>query len=61
MPASDDGAHLSGGIADDAIWQQRFGALASLASHQYALPTGAVGKLFLETLVSEWKGVLDRC
>jgi hypothetical protein len=54
------GTHLTGGIADDAIWQEHWLQLVSFPSHAYGLPSGAVGKRFVERAAEELKGVKSR-
>ena len=54
------GKHLTGGIADDALWQERWLQLASFPSHAYDVPSGAVGKRFVERVAEELKGIRSR-
>ena len=54
------GAHLSGGIADDALWQERWLQLVAFPSHAYDVPSGAVGKRFVERVAEELKGIKAR-
>jgi hypothetical protein len=54
------GTHLSGGIAEDALWQERWRQLISFPSHAYDVPSGAVGKRFVEKVADELKGIRSR-
>jgi hypothetical protein len=54
------GTHLSGGIANDAPWQERWLQLVSFPSHAYKVPSGAVGKRFVEKVAEELKGIQSR-
>jgi hypothetical protein len=54
------GTHLSGGIANNAPWQERWLRLVSVLSHAYGVPSGAVGKRFVERVVEELKGIKSR-
>lgn len=54
------GSHLSGGISDDKLWRVRWNILLTLPLKQYRIPTGSVGKEFLDILTSELQGVLER-
>ena len=55
-----DGTHLSGGIEDDKIWQDRMNQLIVLQPQQYDLPKGAVAHRFIEELDDLFKGVMER-
>ena len=55
-----DGSHLDGGVADDAIWQRRWHQLAAQSAIWYTTPSGAVGHRFAAILTAEWRGVLGR-
>ena len=55
-----NGSHLDGGVADDAIWQRRWRQLAAQSASWYAMPSGAVGRRFTAILDAEWRGVLGR-
>ena len=57
---SNDGSHLDGGVADDAIWQRRWHQLAAQSAIWYTTPSGAVGHRFAAILTAEWRGVLGR-
>lgn len=54
------GTHLHGGISDDAVWQAYWRRLIPLQPQQYNLPTGAVGRRFIETLTDLLIGVKRR-
>ena len=60
FPHHNDGSHLDGGIADDALWQRRWHRLAAQSASWYTTPSGAVGRRFTATLAAEWRGVLAR-
>jgi hypothetical protein len=55
-----DGTHLDGGIADDAQWQEYWRKLVVLPPQRFDVPTGAVGRQFVETLTEELVGVRER-
>ena len=55
-----DGTHLRGGIANDAIWQRRWKRMAQLATTRYQVPPGKVGRRFITVLVHEFRGVRER-
>jgi hypothetical protein len=44
------GAHLDGGITDDLMWQDYWRRLVVFPSQTYDVPSGAIGRQFLETL-----------
>ncbi len=54
------GTHVTGGIADDAIWQEHWLQLVSFPSHAYDVPSGAVGKRFVDKVTDELKGIVSR-
>jgi hypothetical protein len=54
------GTHLNGEIANDAIWQECWRQLISFPSHAYDVPSGAVGKRFVEKVTEELKGIVAR-
>ena len=54
-----DGSHLDGGVADDAIWQCRWLRLAAHSDTWYAMPTVSVGRRFMAILAVEWQGVIE--
>ena len=60
FPHHNDGSHLNGGIADEALWQCRWSRLAAQSSSYYAMPSGAVGRCLMAILAAEWRGVLGR-
>ena len=57
FPHHNDGAHLDGGIADDAAWQRSWRQLAAQSASWYATPSGAVGRRFTAILAAEWRGL----
>ena len=59
-PHHNDGAHLEGGVPDDAMWKSRWRRLAAQSSSWYYTPPGKVGSWFTAVLSAEWQGVLDR-
>jgi hypothetical protein len=54
------GTHLLGGIADDALWQERWLQLVFSPSHAYDIPSGAVGNWFVERVAEELQGIKSR-
>ena len=60
FPHHNNGAHLDGGITDDAVCQRRCRRLDYHSESWYAMPSGAVGRRFTAILAAEWQGVLDR-
>ena len=60
FPHHNDGSHLGGGVADDAIWQHRWRRLAAQLAIWYVTPSGTVGCRFTAILAAEWQGVLGR-
>ena len=60
FPYQNGGSHLDVGIADDAAWQRHWHRLAAQSVSWYAMPSGAVGRLFTAILAAEWRGVLAR-
>ncbi len=54
------GEHLSGGIADDKVWQTRMGKLMPYHSRLYSLPRGKPATRFLTTLAALFDGVVGR-
>ena len=44
-----DGSHLDGGVADDALWQRCWCQLAAQSESWYATPSGVVGRCFRES------------
>ena len=60
FPHQNDGSHLDGGIADDAVWQRHWHQLAAQSTSWYATPSGAAGRQFTAILAVEWRGVLSR-
>ena len=53
FPHHNDGSHLNGGVADDAIWQHRWLRLAYQSAIWYATPAGVVGPRFTAILAVE--------
>jgi hypothetical protein len=51
------GTHLTGGIADNALWQEHWQQLVSFPSHPYDVPSGAVGKWFVSQDVKQARDV----
>ena len=60
FPHHNDGSHLDGGIADDALWQSCWRRLADQSAIWYFTPSRAVGRRFTEILSAEWQEVLSR-
>ena len=54
------GTHLQGGFSDDALWQRRWRRMAQIATTRYQAPAGRVGRRFIATLTSEFRGVRER-
>ena len=54
------GTHLDGGIAKDGKWQGWWRELAVTPERRYKAPSGKVGRRFVNVLVREMRGVLDR-
>jgi hypothetical protein len=59
-PHQNDGSHLRGGVADDAIWQRRWRRMVDLSPTHYSAPKGTVGRRFVATLAKEFRGVTSR-
>ena len=55
-----DGSHLSGGVVDDGVWQNRWKTLINLPSRRYVSPQRRIGRRFVEMLVKELDGMLRR-
>ena len=55
-----DGSHLEGGIADDALWQRCWIWLAPQSASWYATLSEVVGHPFTAILAAEWQGVPGR-
>ena len=60
FPHHNDGSHLVGGIADDAVWQRHWRQLGAQSARWYATPYGVVGRRIAEILAAEWRGVISR-
>ena len=54
------GTHLDGGITEDGAWQGWWRDLAVTPAQHYEAPSGKVGRRFVNVLVRELRGVLDR-
>ena len=54
------GQHLKDGVSDDAEWQDYWRRLIVFPSQMYDVPSGAVGKRFLEMVVDLLEGIHDR-
>ena len=48
-----DGTHLPGGIADDALWQTRWRQISNLTPRFYDAPKGKAGRRFVILLTEE--------
>ena len=59
-PHQNDGTHLDGGVRDDKVWQQRWRLVVAEQMALYRVPSGAVGRRFVQRMAEEWKGVRDR-
>ena len=55
-----DGLHLDGGVADDAILQRHWRRIYTQSAIWYAMPSGAVGHRLTAILAAEWWGFLGR-
>ena len=60
FPHYNNGSHMDGGVPDDALWQRRWRRIYAQSASWYATPSGSVGRLFMEILTAEWRGVLGR-
>ncbi len=54
------GAHLDGGITNNAMWQGFWRRLIACPSSTYDVPSGAVGKRLVEKIAEELRGVKSR-
>ena len=54
------GTHLDGGISEDGRWQKWGRDLAVMPPRRYDAPSGKVGRRFVNVLVREMRGMLDR-
>ena len=59
-PHHNDGAHLEGGVPDDAMWKSRWRRLAAQSSSWYSTPPSKVGRRITAVHSAEWRGVIDR-
>eukprot|EP00957_Ditylum_brightwellii_P027238 2059504-Ditylum_brightwellii.AAC.1 len=55
-----DSNHLDGGIEEDGAWQQRWQSLTALPCQRYNVPSGKVGRRFIELFTKELDGVVER-
>ena len=55
-----DGTHLDGGVVDDKVWQARWREVMALPPQRYDVPSGRVGRLFVQAVADELKGVVQR-
>ena len=55
-----NGTHLHGGVALNALWQKRWNRTVQLPTMRYRVPRGRVGRRFVKMLALELKGVRDR-
>ena len=55
-----DGTHLNGDIADDAVWQQHWLRMVQLHTTRYQAPPGKVGRRFIAIFTNELRGVRAR-
>jgi hypothetical protein len=51
--------HLNGGVANNAPLQEHWQQLVSVPSHAYDVPSGAIGKWFIEKVTEELKGIIS--
>ena len=54
LPHHNDGSHLDGRVADNAIWKHRWRRLDMQSASWYATPSGSVGSRFTSILAAEW-------
>ena len=59
-PHRNPGKHLAGGVTDDRLWQQRWRRLVAYHPRHYGVPSGRVGRRFVQLLANEFRGVRDR-
>ena len=59
FPHQNDGSHLDGGVADDALWQRCWRRLAAQSAIWYATPTGEVGRRFTAIMGVGWQGLIE--
>ena len=59
-PHANDGRHLDGGVATDAIFQHLWKRVVQLPLRPYEPPRGRVGKRFVATLAGLLRGVRER-
>ena len=55
-----DGRHLDGGIANDAVWQARYDAVVANPHQLYLPPQGKIGAEVVSLMTSELRGVRER-
>ena len=53
------GTHLTRGIVEDAVWQDRWTLLVALPTFKYNCPGGAIGKDFVTLMTALWEGIMD--
>ena len=54
-----DGTHLTGGIADDALWHTRWHRISNLTPRFYDAPKGKAGRHFVILLTEELRGAKE--
>jgi hypothetical protein len=59
-PHSNAGTHLSGGVDQDKLWQNRWLETMQLATTTYTVPKGRIGWRFCKYLTLLWQGVRHR-
>ena len=57
---NNDRNHLSGGIAGDRMWQERWRRMVQIDQRHYSLPKGWIGQQFFTALTAEFRGVRER-
>ena len=55
-----NGIHLDGGMVDEKMYQARWREVMALSSQRYDVPSGRVGCLFIQAVVDELKGAVQR-
>ena len=55
-----DGNHIYGGVANDAVWLRRWRHIRHLTTRLYNALTGHIGCRFVKLLIMELKGVRNR-
>ena len=59
FPHHNDGSYLDRGVEDDSIWQHHWRRISVQLDSWYSMPSGSVGRRFMEILAAEWRGLLD--